>query len=276
MSTLPTVPTVPTVPNVPHVPPVAQRSPYEGALQILRFNWPWYGCAIAITAASLLALWLVEPGPWIARPLLAAVVLADFWLVGSLVVSHLVYDRSAIASGAWLDGLLPQQAVSLASFHAGLDEASGHIALRHPEARLRTFDFHDAAAMREPSIARARALQGGAGAALDSPAISFTHIPLEPGALDAAFVVFAAHELRVDADRLVFFSELRRVLRPGGDLIVVEHLRDAWNFLAFGPGAFHFLPRSTWMSAFGRAGFHVRDERRITPFVALFHLRASS
>ena len=54
--------------------------------------------------------------------------------------------------------------------------------------------------------------------------------------------------------------------------MVVEHLRDPFNFAVFGPGAFHFLSRRNWVESTKPAGLVVLSEQRITPFVHAFVL----
>ena len=41
-----------------------------------------------------------------------------------------------------------------------------------------------------------------------------------------------------------FFRELKRVLAPGGRVIVTEHLRDLANIAAYSIGAWHFHQRA--------------------------------
>lgn len=247
--------------NVP-APPFP--SGFEGALKIARFNWPWYALAAALNLMAA-AGWTtgILPGAWT----LPLVLVGDFWLVASLAVSHAVYDRSGLARGVWLEGLEAPSIRVAAVLHAGQDEASALVRSRLPRARVEILDFFDAARPAEPSLLRARALADRRAAPADIRAL-----PFAPASLDLACVVFAAHELRAAADRAAFFTELGRALAPAGRVVVVEHLRDGWNALAYGPGAFHFLSRAAWIRAFRDAGLAVLEERRCTPFVRIFHL----
>ena len=250
---------------------------WAGMGRIVRFNWPWYAAAVATIAAGT-ALLLSSPGLW---PAASALVLtglgaAGFWLLTSLAVSPYVYDRSGVARGEWLGLIDPGRVRRAAVLHAGQDEATAIATGLLPRAEWRVFDFHAPSRSGTPSLRRARAAaatQGaGAGAAVRVEAIASDAIPLEDGALDLELVVFAAHEIRRESERAAFFGELGRVLAPGGRLIVVEHLRDVWNLLAYGPGALHFLSRATWGRAFAAARLSVLDERRCTLFVRVVEL----
>ena len=241
---------------------------YEGVLKIVTFNWPFY---VAAAAGDGIGFALLARGlpRWAALATVAALVLGNGWLVVSLAVSHWVYDRSAVSEGAWLDAV-PPAAREIAVFHTGHDETSTLARRRFPEARIAIYDLFDPDVTDSASLRRARA-RAAPGEAMPVP---MDRLPLGDGVLDAALVVFAAHEVR-DAERLTrFFAELRRTLAAQGVAIVVEHLRDPWNALAYGPGALHFLPRDTWSRAFAGAGLATLRETRFTPFVASFCLTA--
>jgi SAM-dependent methyltransferase len=136
-------------------------------------------------------------------------------------------------------------------------------------SRGRTFDIFNPAEMTEPSIVRARGLTG----AVDGAAhVDWRRLPLPSSSLDAVFLLLSAHELRTPTARAALFEELARALVPSGTVVIAEHLRDAANFLAFGPGFLHFHSRRTWMRSFTSAGFTVCGELRITPFVRVFRL----
>jgi SAM-dependent methyltransferase len=95
-------------------------------------------------------------------------------------------------------------------------------------------------------------------------------LPLPDKCADAVFLLMAAHEVRDPAVRGSLFLEVARVLAPSGRLVVVEHVRDLANALAFGPGALHFYAPSTWRDAGSGAGLKLTDELRLTPFVRAF------
>ena len=242
----------------------------RGLKQIVRFNWPFYAAAIAGAAITPIAAAQL-PLPWVPRALADAVAaLAALWIVASLAASWIVYDCSRLMEWDWVLQAVGFSPKSWINLHAGLDESTPALRAMFKDASGRVFDIFDAREMTEPSIRRARALARNEVAA---DAADFRHLPLETGSIDVATLMLSAHELRSDTARSALFTELRRVLGPGGRVIVAEHLRDWANFLAFGPGFLHFHSRRTWALCFSRHRFDIHREFSITPFVRVFVLR---
>lgn len=242
------------------------RTPAQGVCNILRFNWPFFALALAILLGLILGALLTSG---VLRWLLVAAVFAALLPVAiSLFVSWWVYDHSNLYRLDWLDNIPQLKLGRVLNIHAGFDETSALLAPRVDA--LIVFDFYDSSVHTEASIRRARrAYPPYAGA----KTVKTRALPLADLSVDAAFVIFSAHEIRDDAERAAFFNELARVLKPGGTIVVTEHLRDIYNALAYTAGVFHFLPRRAWQKTFKSAGLRVRTTFQITPFVTTFVLQ---
>jgi SAM-dependent methyltransferase len=243
------------------------RSTFQGLTQVVRYNWPLYATAGAVAFAALLVpVWGVVPHPLLLAIQIGAAV-AMFWTFSSSLVTFYVYDRSELYRWQWLVAALQGDPQRWAAFHAGVDEASEAIRALYPHSHGEVFDVYDSRKMSEASIVRARTIDAAASNVrkADSDAL-----PLADAQIDVAFLIFAAHEIREPADRVRFFRELRRILVAGGCIVLVEHLRDGWNFAAYGPGFMHFLSRAEWTRVATESGFSLHVERTVTPFVRCF------
>ncbi len=242
----------------------APRGPFDGVLQIVRYNWSLYAAAIAGSAVVVALVLILHPMAVVSWILLAGSAFGIFWLAASLATSHYIYDRSGLYRWDWIRDKLRLVPHRLVNVHCGLDESSAALRRIYSDTALTVLDIYDPTEMPERSIARARA---EAGASSGEVRADFRRLPLESGSVDAIFVIFAAHELRRAAAKEAFFREAGRALQPGGRLLLVEHLRDAWNLAAFGPGAFHFFPRREWLRVAAATGFELREEISRTVFV---------
>ncbi|HET6398542.1 MAG TPA: hypothetical protein VFH47_03200, partial [Candidatus Thermoplasmatota archaeon] len=140
------------------------RPPYEGVRQLWTYNRPTYVAAF-LCAALVAALALLLPLPPALRiPGLAAAALVILGEVGSLVVAHIVYDRSGLYRWEWLRGWHPGPAARIVVVHAGIDDASAGLQRVYPDASLVVLDIFDPATMTEPGIrvARREGRPGGA------------------------------------------------------------------------------------------------------------------
>jgi ubiquinone/menaquinone biosynthesis C-methylase UbiE len=94
---------------------------------------------------------------------------------------------------------------------------------------------------------------------------------LEDNSVDVVFLLSAVHEIRSHEEKIRFLKECHRLCKQNGHVIMVEHLRDFPNFVAFSVGFTHFFSRSTWKDAFDRAGFSSFSEKKFTPFMSVFN-----
>lgn len=230
-----------------------------GVARIVRYNWPQY-TAVAAVLLGLAAL----PWPWRLLALPGTVGVAV-----SLAASWWVYDHSRLYDWRWVLDLLPAPR-RYAVVSTGLDEISPALRRLLPGAEPTLLDCYDPTVMTEASIRRARRLTPPPAGSVRS---DVTALPVAAAHLDAVFVAFAAHELRVPAQRQALFAEVARVLRPGGHLVLVEHCREAATIAVYGPGAWHFYPRREWLRLAREARLAPAAEATMTPLVRALAFR---
>ena len=249
------------------------RGRCEGVCNVFRFNWPLYAVGFAASAGAF-ALAMFFPHPrWLAGAFLAGSAAAAYLLIASLVVSLWIYDLSPLYRFQWVRNAAGPEPKRILNFHSGFDESSLALRRSFDAAQLEVMDFYDARTMTEPSILRARHHQDRfrpAALTAMTKSVSTSALPVDDQSIDAAFAILAAHEIRRPDERLRFFREIARGLRAGGRLVLVEHLRNTANFMAFGPQFVHFYSRGTWLQLARDAGFTLVEESRITPFIGLF------
>ncbi|MGH7142914.1 MAG: hypothetical protein ACREJ2_02130 [Planctomycetota bacterium] len=275
--------------------------PLRGLREVIAFNRPLYLLAGGVVLLSTTVTFFATRAPssatttWLSASAIVVALPALFWILASLIATWWTYDRSAFRRWTWLAPRLPFPPRRYTVLHAGLDEASAPLARLFPLGLGTSLDLFDPGAMTEPSIRRARALlhltpatshapvHAAPSAAPHPPVASATpaapaaplpgagpRLPIDDDATEAHFLILAAHELRRPAARDALFDELHRTLRPGGVVVLVEHLRDGWNFAAYGPGFFHFLPAREWRRLAAREGWETMLDEPLTPWLRQF------
>lgn len=243
-----------------------ERRKFQGALNILSFNRHFYIAGIGLLIFWIAAYFLFD---WSATLFWIVIIAFLYGLLVPLLVSAYVYDHSDYYSLKWLNPIIDKKddLKLIVNIHAGFDETSYIIKEKYPRADLKVFDFYNAAQHTELAIKVARK------ATLfypDTKSIVTTAIPLEDNSADIVFLLSAVHEIRSNEEKVQFLKECRRICKPDGKVIMVEHLRDLPNFLAFSIGFTHFFSAFVWKRCFSRAGFSNLQEVKFTPFMSIF------
>jgi demethylmenaquinone methyltransferase/2-methoxy-6-polyprenyl-1,4-benzoquinol methylase len=158
------------------------------------------------------------------------------------------YDAANRLLSGGIDLLWRRRLVRMVARHAPLDvldlaTGSGDVALSlsrklPPEARIVGMDF--CLPMLEQAEAKKAASGPGAFANVSFRPGDGLALPLPDAAFDVATIAFGLRNL---ADRARGLAELRRVIRPGGRLIVLEFSRpSAWLRPAYSLYLRHILP----------------------------------
>ncbi len=245
------------------------RKPLQGVLNILDFNRHFYYYGITALAFLLLITNIIN------LPSVISVLLVigfAYGLLMPLIVSAYVYDLSGYYSLGWMDDLIDNKSESfnLVNINAGFDETSYLVKHKFPNADLQVYDFYNECIHTEPAIIRARKVS------LVYPntiAIKSNHIPNNDDSVDIIFLLSSVHEIREFEEKVDFLKECKRICKPDGKVIMVEHLRDVPNFLAFTIGFNHFFSRKVWKDSCTQAGFASVVEKKFTPFMSIFECR---
>ena len=251
----------------------ALRTPFQGLGNVVRFNWPFYGAAAAGVAVGSACAYTLR-GSWLGRVAAGLVAGGAAVTASSLVATWWVYDGSGFYDLAWLPQVLRDSGTTtrpsrIVTISAGFDEVTLLLRDKYPEAEIVPADFYDPALHTEPSIARARTAYPSP---MDTVQIETHRAAGTLGNADLIVTSLSAHEVRDEAERIAFFAQLREMIGERGRIVVVEHLRDLPNALAYTIGVGHFHSHAAWLRTFAGADLCILDERRHTPFLRLFTL----
>ena len=241
------------------------RKPFQGVLNIIRFNWHFYVMAIVLVVV------LVLVAGYFSKPLPLTIYLICIVISGSTFISLLtsiyIYDLSGLYELKWIDQQNSEKII--VNINAGFDETSELLQTKFKKAELIALDFYDPKKHTEVSIKRAREAYPPFP---KTKQIQTSDLQLESNSADKIFVILSAHEIRDENERITFFKELTRVIKPSGQIYVTEHLRDANNFFAYTIGFFHFYSKGSWVRIFKNAELTIQREIKLTPFISTFIL----
>lgn len=242
------------------------RRKFQGVLNILSFNKHFYVFGFIALAIIVISSFIFT---WPFLLFWSVIIAFLYGLIMPLIVSAYVYDFSGYYSFNWLKdfNFSDDENKQILNINAGFDETSFIIKSHFPKSNLQVFDFYNPEKHTEPAIIRARKVSL---VYPNTQQINTNKIPLEDNTVDIIFLLSAAHEIRTQAEKIEFLKECHRVCRTDSNVIMIEHLRDFPNFVAFSVGFTHFFSKITWEKAFKKAGFSSFAEKKFTPFMSIF------
>ncbi|TDY11646.1 class I SAM-dependent methyltransferase [Meridianimaribacter flavus] len=247
-----------------------KRRKFQGVLNILSFNRHFYVVGITTLLIIISSQLYFQ---WSQSLLWVIIGVFLYGLLMPLIVSAYVYDFSGYYNFDWLKPLQLKDSEEklVLNINAGFDETSYILKKNLPKSKLQVFDFYNAEQHTEPAIVRARKVSLTYPNTLQ---IKTNHMPLKTDSVDYVFLLSAAHEIRSFDGKVQLLKECHRVCKPNGKVIMVEHLRDFPNFLAFSIGFTHFFSKNHWEEAFKTAGFETFNETKFTQFMSVFNYQS--
>lgn len=185
------------------------------------------------------------------------------------------YDAANRVMSAGVDGRWRKKAIgqllaglgdapSLLDLGAGTLDGGIEIVRRAPKARIASADF-------SREMLRAGRPKIPSGAVIDTHGADGHALPYRQAAFDGAFSAFCVRNLR---DLPLALSELRRVVRPGGRVAILEFFRADKRRFFFDAYNAHVLPLVGWAITGDREAYRylpdsIAQFRSLSEFVAL-------
>lgn len=244
-----------------------RRKRFHGVLNILSFNRHFYIYGCTILGLIIASRYVLD---WPAFLYYIVIVSFLYGLTMPLIVSAYVYDFSGFYNFTWLRSFSIEDATykTNININAGFDETSYILQNLFPLSKLQVYDFYNPALHTEPAIVRARKVSFTYP---NTTCIETNSLPMNNDSVDHIFLISSIHEIRNYDEKVLLLKECKRICKPGGKIIMVEHLRDLPNFMAFTIGFTHFFSKTTWLEAFKDAGFKSGIEKKFTPFMSIFY-----
>lgn len=243
------------------------RKPFQGTCNVIHFNWHLF----VLSLCFCLFLFLVNP--YLNDTALFFSYLSMF-ITGCIIflsvsITWYVYDISDLYQMSWLRSLKNERPENIVNINAGFDETSELLKRRYEKSTLTILDFYDPLKHKSLSIKVARKAYAPYP---NTQKVNSTELFLKDDYADQIYAILSAHEIQNLNERIIFFTELKRILKKEGQIIVVEHIRNTANFIAYNFGFFHFHSRVNWLKTFQNSGLEVKAETNLTPFITIFIL----
>lgn len=234
----------------------------------LDFGYPWwlsYGHLLILLPAAAILLWGYRR-KWSRWPMLILTLLV-LWSGAAFIVTRFLFNANGIAA-------LPTQAFlregrgRILDIGCGTGRSSIMVLQSRPEATLVALDqfgdsFHHH--FGEGPSPQQRLLTNLQVAGVQQRATIETadmrKLPFEPAAFDAIVSAYAIDHLNREGIQLAL-TEAARVIKPGGDFLLILISNDAWAKFAFGPVLSHGGTRGGewWSARLQDAGFRVVEQ----------------
>lgn len=249
---------------------------FDNLFRYIRVRWPAY--ALVFGGGGLLALILISIGAeserwWLV--LVGGVLLAvlAYFLTTSLWAAHEQFGRrQTLPAQTIFDEGRMQPIDNLVYVGLGVRETPVQLSRRLTRGRVQAIDVYNPQLTPSSSLARRRRL---AMHAPPDPRLSWLegHINLLPLPDNSSNLVAASYTLSEfwqDGDRRLLLKEMRRILIPGGFLLLLEPARTRTQLLMLGPAALRLPPVDYWRTLLQEAGFQIVREANVSDYYICF------
>jgi SAM-dependent methyltransferase len=234
----------------------------------MNFGYPWwlsYG-HLPLLALALVLLFLGWKRKWSKWPMLFLGAFA-LWSGAAFVIERCVFDINGVPQLP-TPAFLSSGSGSVLDIGAGTGRSSIMVLRSRPRAHLvaldlfgESFDQHFGPGETPQQRLVANLKTAGVDQRATITTADMRKLPFEPLTFDAIVSAYAMDHLnRAGSDKAL--AEAARVLKPGGDFLVMLIANEKWAKFAFGPLLSHgvFRGANWWTTHIQQAGFQVAEQ----------------
>ncbi len=236
---------------------------YYGTRQHVAAHWPRYllgfgGLSLAILVTALIG---AARNWWALLPLaLAALLILLYFFGASLWAAYWQHDARDYDLLFDVAGLRPEDRsvhLTLGQRHRALG-----LARRLTSGHLAVVDVYNPQLVANSAVARARRQ---APPPVTDPRLSWQEagldlLPFPNNSVRAVTLAYVVAEFWQLGDRQRLLTEIHRILRPEGRLVMIERVRNRAQWLSLGPAAWRLRPARYWRQLLAEAGFELQRE----------------
>ena len=236
---------------------------YRGTLDYISAHWPAYVFGYAgLTLLLLVIVFFSGYYGWYAYIALsfAMLMLLAYFFGVSVWAAHVQHDGADHDLIFEMARLRPED--EFVHIGLGLKTTAVGLGRRLSTGHMIVIDVYNPQLMPHDSIARGRAQapQPGPDNRVTWREGSIDLLPLPDSSVRIVTINCTFNALWQNGDHNRLLSEIRRILKPGGRLVMVEKVRSYTNWLVWGPFATRYPPSHYWRRRLESNGFEIRQE----------------
>jgi ubiquinone/menaquinone biosynthesis C-methylase UbiE len=247
---------------------MSERNRYQGTARHVYAQWPGYLLRYGGLILAFLMIGVGLTSGWQVLVALGIVLLSAvfFLMLAALWTAHRLYDADGLQSDDLLFAMSQAQPTDkLANIDLGLRQQAIMLSRHLTTGKITVIDVYNPQLATGSSLARAR-LQ--APSSKQDPRLTWSdgHISLLPmpdASVTAVFMSQVLSEFGQHGDQQMLLREIRRILKPGGRLLITEQTASWLNWLLVGTSSAKLQPAEYWRDLLLEAGFEIHRQENI-------------
>ncbi len=244
----------------------ARQGRFEGIWQYVRARWPAYLTIFGgggLTAFLLISIGAERRNWYLVGLGVLLLLLLAYFLTTSLWAAHEQLSRRDTSPSHTIFELGKIQPIDqIVYVGLGLRQTPLRLSRRMTRGRVQAIDVYNPQLTPSAVLARRRRM---AQPSAPDPRLSWSEgniglLPLPDHSVGLVATSYTLIEFWQEGDRRLLLKEMKRILKPGGHLVIAEPARTPAQLMMLGPASWRLPPPDYWRDLLTEAGFRIVSE----------------